>query len=310
MKKRIRSILSALFVALMVINTLPVYAAATEATATEAPVAETTDAATTDAATTDAATTDAATTDVAATEETAAVTYEGAYNAFMGIQTNTQLWIFRNAYDDPTYGFGTEEFKGLSAVASGVSTSYEGTFIDAVVDGDGTYTVTLENPDFQSEERLSLLYVSTDIPLSDSIKVTNVICKFDGSTKYTFDEGYLDPESKEFVKILCLNDWNKDVKDLFFYPFPPKKVEITFTIEGFGYQGTVPATPTVAPVADEPKTEAAATDTKTETATATTGTDVDNSDEGGSNTGLIIGIVAAVVVVAGAFIAFVLKKKK
>jgi hypothetical protein len=305
MKKRIKSILSALFVALMVINTLPVYAAATEATATEAPAAEATDAATTDAA----VATDTATTDAVATEETAAVTYEGAYNAYMGIQTNTLLWIFRNAYDDTTYGFGTEEFKGLSAVASGVTTSYAGTFTDAVVDGDGTYTVTLENPDFQSEERLSLLYISTDIPLSDSIKVTNVICKFDGSTKYTFDEGYLDPESKEYVKILCLNDWNKDVKDLFFYPFPPKKVEITFTIEGFGYEGTVPATPTVAPVAEEPATtDTAATDT-TDSA-STTEAEADNADEGGSNTGLIIGIVAAVVIAAVAVIALVLKKKK
>lgn len=309
MKKRTRMLLSVLFASVMLLNVVPAFAAATEATTTGAATtdATTTDAATTDATTTDAATTDATTTD-AATEEAAAVTYSGEYNAYMGIQTNTTLWIFRNAYDDATYGFGTEEFKGLSSVAAGAVTSYEGTFTDAVIDGDGTYTVTLENPDFQDEERLSLLYISTDIPLSDSVKVTDVQVKFDGSTKYTFDEAVLDKDSKEYVKILCQNDWNKDVKDLFFYPWPTKKIELTFTISGLGYESQKQAEPTEAPVVEEPAT----TDT-TDTTDKTPATDSVSKDAEaaeGLSTGAIIGIVAAAVVVIGAIVFLVTRKKK
>lgn len=302
MKKRTRIFLSALFASVMLLNIVPAFAAATEATTTEA---TTTEATTTDAAA-DVATTDATTTD-AATEE-AAVTYSGEYNAFMGIQTNTTLWIFRNAYDDPTYGFGTEEFKGLSSVAAGATTAYEGTFTDAVIDGDGTYTVTLENPDFQDEERLSLLYISTDIPLSDSIKVTDVKVKFDGSTKFTFDEAILDKESKQYVKILCQNDWNPDVKDLFFYPWPTKKIELTFTISGLGYESQKQAEPTAAPVVEEP----AATDT-TDNTTTTPATDNASKDAEaaeGLSTGAIVGIVAAAVVVIGGIAFLVTRKKK
>ncbi|HWT76241.1 MAG TPA: hypothetical protein VN258_16195 [Mobilitalea sp.] len=291
MKKSIKSFLSVLFLVALLINVIPVYAGAT---ATVAPTAAATDAAATVAPT------------AAASGD---VTYSGSYNAYMGIQTDTNLWIFRNAYDDKDYGFGTPEFSGLSSVANGTTTSYPGTFTDAVIDGDGTYTVTLENPDFQSETHLSLLYVSTDIPLSDKVKITNVQAKFDGSTKYTFDQGYLDPDSKTYVKILCLNNWNADVKDLFFYNMPPKKVEITFTIEGMGYKSTAQAAPTVAPTtAPAADTSAATTDTSA-AATDTSAAATDTSDSS-SNTGLVIGIIAAVVVVAVVVIVLVTKKKK
>jgi hypothetical protein len=296
MKKRMKAILSVLFMAAMLVNIIPVYAGATEATTAPTAAAE------------DAAVTEAPAEDAAAG---GAVTYSGSYNAYMGIQTDTQLWIFRNACDDATYGVGTEEFKGLSAVASGTSTRYDGTFTDAVVDGDGTYTVTLEGPDFQSETHLSLFFISTDIPLSDQIKVTDVQCKFDGSTKYTFDEAYLDPESKEYVKILCLNNWNNDVKDLFFYPMPFNKAEITFTISGMGYESAAAAaaepTPTVAPAdtsTDTPADDTTAPADTTQTDTAT------EEEDGGLSTPVIIGIVAAAVVVIAIVVVVLTRKKK
>ncbi len=287
MKKSIKTLLSVLFAGALLFNAVPVGATETTVAPTEA--ATVTD---------DAATT----TDDAAT--TGAVTYSGEYGAYMGIQTNTTLWIFRNAYDDATYGFGTPEFSQLSSVNAGASTAYPGTFTDAVVDGDGTYTVTLENPDFQSEERLSLLFVSTNIPLSDSIKVTDVKVKFDGSTKYTFDEAVLDKESKEFVKILCQNDWNNDVKDLFAYPWPFAKAEITFTISGMGYESQQQAEPTIAPT-----TAPTSTDDTTVTDTPDDASSTDKDDDS-SNTGLIIGIIAAVAVCAVIIIVLVSRKKK
>ncbi len=154
------------------------------------------------------------------------------YHAYMGVQTNTQIWIFRNAYDEPTYGFGKDAFKGLSSVSGTKVTSYKGTFTDAAITKDGTYTVTLDKPDFSTETSMSQLYVSTDIPNYESIKVKDVSVKIDGKTIYTFDKAILNPESFTYVQIMCLNIWNKEVASLFTPKLPFTKCEITFTISG------------------------------------------------------------------------------
>lgn len=294
MKKRIKSLLTVLSLAALLLNLIPVYAGAT---ATVAPTAAATVAPTTAAAT------------VAPTATVAPFAgYSGEYHAFMGIQTNTKLWIFRNKYDDPNYGYGTDQFKGLSSVSTDPTAkpTYDGTFTDATIDGDGTYTVTLDNPDFADEQRLSLLYVSTDIPLSDSIQITDVKCKFNGSTKQTVATATQDKDSKVYVCFGLLNDWNVDLKDAFAYPWPPTKIEITFTISGLGYPSAAQAaaaaaTPTVAPTVAAPT--AAATDS--------TPASTDSSDSStGLSTPVIIGIVAAAVVVLGVIVALVAKKKK
>jgi hypothetical protein len=284
MKRTRKAILSILFALAMLIGMMPAsaFATTTDATPTVAPTAAAADAT------------------VAPTEAAGGpVTYSGSYSAYMGFQTDTTLWIFRNAYDDASYGFGTPQFThGLCSVSGTETTEYDGTFTDATVDGDGTYTVTLENPDLQDETHISLLFVSTNIPLSDSIKVTNVKVKFDGSTKYTFDEAILDPESEEYVKILCQNNWNNDVKELFGYPMPFSKCEVQFTIEGLGYEGTQP---TVAPTA------AAA-------ATPTTAADTTNDSSSDSDSGnivpIVIAVIAVVVVIVVVVVVVATKKKK
>lgn len=154
------------------------------------------------------------------------------YHAFMGIQSNTTAWIFRNAYDDATYGYGTDAFKGLSSVDGTTVTSYKGSFTDAALTKDGTYTVTLDNPNWASEKTLSQLYVSTDIPVHESIKVKDVIVTIDGKNIYSFGNAFINPESEKYVQIMCLNIWNPDVKDLFSVNLPFKKCEIKFTISG------------------------------------------------------------------------------
>lgn len=154
------------------------------------------------------------------------------YHAYMGIQSNTTDWIFRNPYDDADYGFGTDAFKGLRSIKGTKLTSYKGNFTDANLTKDGTYTVTLDNPDWASEKTLSQLYVSTDIPVYESIKVTNVIVTIDGKKIYTFKNAIINPESEKYVQIMCLNIWNDDVKDKFSVSLPFTKCEITFTISG------------------------------------------------------------------------------
>lgn len=263
MKKRTKSIISMLFALAMLISSVPVSAFAS-------------------ASPTAAAGGDAK--------------YSGEYHAYMGIQTDTKLWIFRNAVDDKTYGKGTEEFdNGLSSVSNKKYKHYDGDFTDATITGDGTYTISLDKPDFKSETHLSLLFISTDIPFSKAIKVTNVTVKMDGVDKKTFDTGLLDPESKKNVKVLLLDNWNEDVKDCFTYTMPFSKCEITFTISGLGYKAKQP---TVAPTKAPTKAAAAAS-----TSTST-------SDKGGSNKGVIIGVIAAVVVVVIVVVAVLASKKK
>lgn len=269
MKRITKSILSVLFALAMLVSLTPV-----NAFATETPTA-------------------------AAENAGGAVTYSGTYNAYMGIQTNTKLWIFRNAYDAKEYGLGTSEFThGLCAVAGDKVTEYDGTFTDAVIDGDGTYTVSLKNPDFSTETTLSQLMVSTDLPISDGLKITNVIVKMNDSTLYTFPEAVLNPDEKDTIQILCQNIWNDDVKDLFPYTLPFTSCDITFTVSGMGYQSekavpTVAAVPTTAPAAD-------------------TSADAASSDSSGSglSTGAVIGIVAAVIVVIAIVIVALTRKKK
>lgn len=154
------------------------------------------------------------------------------YHAYMGIQTNTKLWVFRNAYDEPNYGYGTEAFDGLHYLDGQKLVDMAGTFTDVELTKDGTYTVALNNPDFSTETNLSQLFISTDIPYVEDIKVTNVIVKFDGKTVYTFKKGVLNPESLNYVQILCINIWNDDVKDLFPTEVFKSSCEITFTISG------------------------------------------------------------------------------
>lgn len=227
-----------------------------------------------------------------------ATTYSGEYHAYLGFQTNTKLWIFRNAWGDSKekYGHDSDAFKhGLCSVKEGKITEYAGTFTDAVVDGDGTYTVKLDKPELKDETSMSQLFVSSDIPMSDSIKVSNVIVKMNDSTLYTFADGILNPESKEYAQIMCQNIWNKDVTDLFTYTLPFDTCSITFTIKGMGYESkTANATPTVAAVAT----------------TAPAGDADSDSTSGGVNKGVVIGIVAAVVVVVIIVIVAVSKKKK
>lgn len=159
----------------------------------------------------------------------AATTFD--FHAYLCIQTNNTLWTFRNAIDDANYGLGTDEFDG-GLYSTKTKIHYAGTFTDAAITKDGTYTVTLDNPDFAGETTMSQLFVSTDIPMSSYLKVTNVIVKVDGNSLYTFDNGMLNPESYNIAQIMCMNVWNPDVAALFSNNVPTSKVEITFTVSG------------------------------------------------------------------------------
>ena len=163
---------------------------------------------------------------------------EDTYHAYIGVQSAS--FSFRNAWYEPYYGKG--------------------------VTGDGTYTVSVTDFDFGSDESLNLLFVSTDIPLDSGVTISDVKVVMDGNTKYTFDEAYLSPDAKEYLEPMCINIWNDDLgkeEGLFGYVMPENSIELTFTVSGLGAASAeaeeeAPAEETEAPAEEAPAEEAPA----------------------------------------------------
>lgn len=249
----------------------------------------------------------------------------GTYKAYLGIQS--QNYTFRNAWDDGTYGLETnpEVFGQMSLIETGTgAVKKAGTFYDTEIAGNGTYTLEVKNLAWDDGSvDLNLLFISTDIPNSGEITVSNVKVEFDGKQVMSFDEGFEDPDSKDYLKILCINIWNKDLTAAkpMAENLPTSTAKITFEVSGFDYDKaggeevtpeptTAPVEepePTTAPVEEPEPTEAPAG----EPTTAPVSSDTNNETEGSSFSTVIVAIiVVAVIAVAGGVAFVVLKKKK
>lgn len=257
------------------------------------------------------------------------VVYEGEYFAGIGVQTNTSLWIFRNAWDDATYGYEVDpDFynEGLHSVTGDEVVNYNGTFTDAVVDGDGTYTIKLNGADFATEDYFSMLFITTNIPVSDRVHFNDITCKINGKEVGNFatDEGLVKTDSTTYFMVMLQNSYTASQKDIIAMNFPISDIEITFTVEGLGYEGTGTVETAADPepvVTEAPEVIAAPEVTEApevkETSEVKSAPEVTEAPaapaepaESTSNTGLIIGIIAGVVVAAGAVVAILLLKKK
>lgn len=228
----------------------------------------------------------------------------GEFNVYFGVQT--AAYSFRNAWND-NYGLGTPEFDQITGWNGNDEVVRTGTITDAVIKGNGTYTVSLTGVDFADDaETLNLLFLSTDIPLDSDVKITDITVKMGGKKVYDFDESYQDPDTKDYIKTLLINTYNDAFKadNEFAYTLSAgMDIEITFTVSGLAYDNA----------AATPSTDASQTETTqpTEKATSseaatTAGTD---AAQGGVSVGVIIAIVAAVVVVAAIVVVAVKKKK-
>lgn len=237
-----------------------------------------------------------ASTEVAATEETSAgIDLDGTYNAYLGLQTPN--WSYRDSWNADN-GIGSE-YWGQFIYGNETSETY-GTVTDAVIAGNGTYTVsvtdfgTIFSDDFTAagQDYFNLLFISTDIPLSDSISVTDVTLKMDGKTITTYATAVLDPDETEYVKILVQNIWNEDIAELPFYAAPAESVEMTFTISGFNYDN-----------------EAAAAVESTEAAEVTAEAAEVETENSGVNPVVVV-VIVVLAVAAGAAVIVLQKKKK
>jgi hypothetical protein len=249
----------------------------------------------------------------------ASVDLDGTYHAYLGLQT--PAYSFRNAYDDATYGYGTDYFNQITGWVNNEAVTMDGTFTDAEIAGNGTYTVSVSGmnfdaSEFDSQDYMNLIFLSTDIPNSGEITISDIVLNVDGQTPSI--SPILSPDSVDYVNMLIQNIWNDDVATIGYYSVPPTEMSITFTVSGFNYDNP-DATGATEEVAEETvDTGAADTGATTDTAPAETeseqATEAATESSSGVSTGVVVVIVIVVIVVVavavGAGVSASKKKKE
>ena len=269
------------------------------------------------------------------------------YKAYINVQGSK--YTFRNAWNDGDFGRDSqakpvpaewtydagligwveEGADNYSADLNGAA-FFPATITDATVSGTGWYSVGMSDITWNGDSTLNLLFVSTEIPMQDGYLDEEYesylygVCPeahvyMNGSEVFTTTDVVQNPDEADYVNIQFINLWNSDL-EVFTYPDAPETIQIDlgFTFNGeelpeysytslFGEAGgEEEPEPTEAPKEEDPKpTEAPKTDSKADTKADTT-----KSDSKDSNTGLLIGIIAGVVVLCAIIIGVVASKKK
>ncbi len=230
------------------------------------------------------------------------VDLDGTYHAYIGFQT--PMYSFRNSWSGESgYGHDTPEFDqvtGWSREESGVEIVVPGTYTDAEIKGNGTYTVSvngLEFPEdeFSSQEYMNLIFFSTDIPNTGEITISDVVLKVNGSEVSDVNP-IVNEESVNYLEIQLQNIYNDDLKTIGYYPVNPlTDMSITFTVSGFNYDNDGAAV--------EENTEANGGEDATEAPVVET-------EKNTPPIGLIIGIVCGCLVIVGLVVFLIVRGKK
>ena len=192
----------------------------------------------------------------------------GSYNAYIGLQS--PAFSFRNAWNEPNYGKATEYFNQVTGWSGSDAVTVPGTFTDAVIAGNGTYTVSADGLDFGdywgSGDTLNLLFVSTDLPAGEgesageattAYEISNVVVTIDGNEVDNPNGVFYDADAAKsgYAQLALANIWNSDLEALGYYNAPMSSISISFDISGFNYnKGETPS-------ADTPAEEAPAEET-------------------------------------------------
>ncbi len=225
------------------------------------------------------------------------------YNVYFAFQTDPN-YSFRNAWFD-TYGKYDKKNPFFDQITgwddNNEAVKLDGTFTDAHITGNGTYTVGVSglNNSLETQKAFRLLFMSTDIPASakDTIKFSDIKVSIDGIEKISNCEEFLDPDSLKKPKCLdvdIINVYNETIKELYTdTQIPTDSCTITFTISGFNKDNpdAVATTPTPASANSD--------------ATVTSDADADST-----SSSPIVPIVVVIVVVVVVVVVVVAKKKK
>ena len=174
----------------------------------------------------------------AMTEEEITAALAADYNAYVAVQSES--YIFRNDWYDSSYGRDSVDYPdyfgrltGWDADSNAVD--YGGTFVDAAITGNGTYTVTMTTGEhgFGVDTLLRFFRVTTDIPavLVKDGHVTITDCKVkigDGKTQ----DGLVVVTDGDWATIVVRDEYNKIEPGFNYLPGPNTLVTFTFTVNG------------------------------------------------------------------------------
>ncbi len=177
--------------------------------------------------------------DAPLTAEEAAELQKVDYNAYIGVQTET--YIFRNTWDEANYGRDSEANPGFFGRLTGWdadnnAVDYGGTFEDALLTSDGTYTVSLTTGDmgFGSDTFFRMLFVSTEIPsklVADGfVTIDDVQVKIGGQATQKYTDVDL---SGAYARIIIIDEYNRGEAPFgYTVPGANEAITITFTVTG------------------------------------------------------------------------------
>ncbi len=173
------------------------------------------------------------------TEDEIAAAKAADYNAYFGFQSEN--YIFRNAWDDASYGKDIEgglyfgQMTGWDADNNAVN--YGGTYTDAAITANGTYTVSLTCGDmaYGPDTFFRMLYVSTDIPSAaveqGVVTLSDITVKFgEGKTQ---SASYVNT-SGDYAKISLIDEYDSKAPTDLAYTMPAagENITISFTVSG------------------------------------------------------------------------------
>ena len=174
------------------------------------------------------------------TQEEADALKQGSFMGYIAVQTD--IYVFRNNWDEASYGLENPEYfnrlTGWDEVDSSLAVDYGGTFVDAEIKGDGEYTVSFTTGDMGlgASKDYNMLYVSTNIPsklVKDGfLTIDNVKAKFGSGATQEYTEVNTDGN---YVAIKILDTYNQASAPSITWSVPGanETVSITFTVSGW-----------------------------------------------------------------------------
>ena len=174
------------------------------------------------------------------TQEEADALKQGSFMGYIAVQTD--IYVFRNNWDEASYGLENPEYfnrlTGWDEVDSSLAVDYGGTFVDAEIKADGEYTVSFTTGDMGlgASKDYNMLYVSTNIPsklVKDGfLTIDNVKAKFGSGATQEYTEVNTDGN---YVAIKILDTYNQASAPAISWSVPGanETVSITFTVSGW-----------------------------------------------------------------------------
>lgn len=237
------------------------------------------------------------------------------YHAYMLFQAQNS-WVYRGKFWEADKGPKSENWdKLLTSLNVTTPVVVDGTVEDAVIKGNGHYTVRLSglngSPSAGADNaEFGILGFSTDIPKNDTIKFDNIKVTIDGTEKGTVtgNDVYYDKDDIDdpgLITVEVFNAWHEECVNLPL-TLPNDSLEISFDVSGFQYDNPDAKNP-----ADDNKLDQNPADTNDQEDSAGQNDNGTTKNEKKNNKALPITIaVIIIIVLIGGGVYLLMKKDK